>query len=212
MARNHVFGPQPLTAMNNYLNVAQRLFSAGNHEAGLAVLARLAEQSDRARQIIRRLRDLVQRRETTRQVESLAPIIEETSGLALLGSGPAVKLDIRVAQDAAEAVIDKVQIQQVLLNLMRNAIEAMEGLERRELTITTSRAGERVAIHVADSGSGLPDQVRTRLFQPFVTSKPDGMGVGLSVCRAIVDAHGGELYAEDREDGGTIFSLTLPRL
>ena len=85
-------------------------------------------------------------------------------------------------------------------------------MERRELTITTSRAGERVAIHVADTGSGLPDQVRTRLFQPFVTSKPDGMGVGLSVCRAIVDAHGGELYAEDREDGGTIFSLTLPRL
>ena len=124
--------------------------------------------------------------------------IEEASALALVGVGQGLKLDIRVAEDAAEAVIDKIQIQQVLLNLMRNAVEAMADSARRELTISARRAGDMVEISVADTGPGLPEQVRARLFQPFVTTKADGMGVGLSVCRAIVEAHGGELRCRGR--------------
>ena len=122
-----------------------------------------------------------------------------------------MKLDIRVNDDAAEVVIDQIQIQQVLLNLMRNATEAMAASTQRELTITAARAGDMVEISVADTGSGLPESVRARLFQPFVTTKPNGMGVGLSVCRTIVEAHGGELRAEDGAGGGTVFRLTVPR-
>jgi two-component system sensor kinase FixL len=96
------------------------------------------------------------------------------------------------------------------MNLMRNAVEAMAGQDRRELRVSAIRLGEMVEIRVADTGRGLPEQVRVRLFEPFVTTKPDGMGVGLSVCRTIVEAHGGELRGEDGIDGGTVFRLTIP--
>jgi two-component system sensor kinase FixL len=202
---------QPLTAMANYLSGARRLLAAGNHVGASQAIERVGAQADRARQIIQRLRDLVRKGETEKRVESLSQTIEEASALALVGAGPEVKLHIRVAGDAAEACIDKVQIQQVLLNLMRNAVEAMAGSARRELVVSTARAGDMVAISVADTGPGLPEQVRARLFQPFVTTKSTGMGVGLSVCRTIVEAHGGELRAEDAEGGGTVFRLTVPR-
>ena len=201
---------QPLTAMANYLSGARRLFTGGNVEGGLQAMERMAEQSERARQIIQRLRDFARKRETQRRVENLARTIEEASGLAMVGVGSGVRLEIDIAADAVEAFIDKVQIQQVLLNLMRNAIEAMAGLERREIAVSTSRAGDRVAIRVADTGPGLPEQIRARLFEPFMTTKADGMGVGLSICRTIVEAHGGELEAADRDGGGTIFTLTVP--
>ena len=201
---------QPLTAIANYLGAVRRLVAAGSQQGVQQAIERIAAQGDRARQIIQRLRDQVAKRQSTRRVESLSKTIEEACGLALLGVGPGLKLDIRVDRDAAEAVIDKVQIQQVLHNLMRNAAEAMEGSARRELWISTARAGDMVEISVSDTGPGLPKRVRARLFEPFVTTKPNGMGVGLSVCRTIVEAHGGELCAEDGAGGGTIFRLTVP--
>ena len=202
---------QPLTAMTNYLSGIRRLLAAGNQQGVEPALERIAEQVDRAQQIIRRLRDFVSKRETERRVENLLKTIEEATGLALIGIGRDLKLTIRVDDDAAEAVIDKIQIQQVLLNLIRNAAEAMAGSERRELSITTARQGDMVAISVADTGPGLPESVRARLFEPFVTTKTNGMGVGLSVCQSIVHTHGGELHAEDGADGGTVFLLTVPR-
>jgi two-component system, LuxR family, sensor kinase FixL len=202
---------QPLTAMANYLSGARRLLAAGNQQGVEQVLERIAAQGDRAHQIIQRLRDFVNKRETEKRVESLLKTIEEASGLALIGVGQGLKLDIRVDDGAAEAVIDKIQIQQVLLNLIRNATEAMAESVHRELSITTARAGDMVEISVADTGPGLPESVRARLFQPFVSTKPNGMGVGLSVCRTIVEAHGGELRAEDGDGGGTVFLLTVPR-
>ena len=102
-------------------------------------------------------------------------------------------MNIRINDDADEAVIDKVQIQQVLINLMRNAVQAMAHLEKRELAVMARRLDEMVEIRVADSGPGLPEQVRNRLFEPLVTTKPDGMGLGLSVCRTIIEAHGGKI-------------------
>ena len=173
-----------------------------------SLLERIADQGDRARQIIRRIRDHVVKRETDRRIENHT--IEEASGLALLGVGQGLKLEIRVDDDAKQAVIDKVQIQQVLVNLVRNAAQAMGDSMRRELSIATARAGGMVEISVSDTGPGLPETVRAKLFEPFVTTKPDGMGVGLSVCRTIIEAHGGELRAEDCADGGTIFRLTVP--
>jgi two-component system sensor kinase FixL len=202
---------QPLTASINYLNGARRLLAAGDLEGVGQAIERIAAQSERARQIIQRLRDMARRGETERRTESLSKTIEEASALALTGVGRNLKLDIRIADDADEALIDKIQIQQVLFNLMRNAVEAMAGSARRELSISTARAGEMVEIRVADTGPGLAEQVRARLFQPFVTTKPGGMGVGLSVCRTIVEAHGGELRAEEAVGGGTAFRLTVPR-
>ncbi len=199
---------QPLTAMANYLSGIRRLLAAGNQQGAELAMERVAEQADRARQIIQRLRDLVKKGEPERRVESLLRTIEEATALALVGVGQGLKLDIYVDGDAAEAVIDK--IQQVLLNLMRNAAEAMANSVQRELSITTARAGDMVEISVADTGPGLPEVVRARLFQPFVTTKPTGMGVGLSVCRAIVEAHGGELRTEAAGGGGTVFRLTVP--
>jgi two-component system sensor kinase FixL len=201
---------QPLAAMANYINGARRLFAAGNQPAGQQAIERVAEQADRARQIIRRLRDLVRKSESEKQRESVLVTIEEATALALVGVGQGLKLDIRVAEDASQAMIDKVQIQQVLINLMRNAVEAMATVSKRELTVSATRLGDMVEIRVTDSGPGLPEPVRAKLFQPFVTTKPDGMGVGLSVCRAIVEAHGGELHGGDAVGGGTVFRFTVP--
>jgi two-component system, LuxR family, sensor kinase FixL len=201
---------QPLTAMASYLSGIRRLLAAGNQDAALQAMAKVVEQGDRARHIIQRIRDHVSKRETERQLEDLATIIEEAGDLALIGIDQELKLEIRVNREAAEALIDKIQIQQVLLNLIRNAAEAMAGLERREILIATARAGDMIEISVADTGSGLPDAVRARLFEPFVTTKPNGMGVGLSVCRTIIEAHGGTLQAESGVDGGMVFRLTVP--
>ncbi|HTW28939.1 MAG TPA: PAS domain S-box protein [Acetobacteraceae bacterium] len=201
---------QPLTAMINYLSGARRLFAAGNSEQALQALERIAEQAERARMIIQRLRDLVRKGETERGVESLVKTIEAASALALAGVGHRLKLELRIADDATEAVIDKVQVQQVLLNLIRNAVEAMAHSQRRELVVSTRRADDMVEIAVADSGPGLPPEVQARLFQPFVTTKPHGLGVGLSVCRTIVEAHGGALHAEAAADRGTVFRFTVP--
>jgi two-component system sensor kinase FixL len=104
-----------------------------------------------------------------------------------------------------------VQIQQVVLNLVRNAIEAMEAVDRRELTITTRSIGDKIETSVADTGPGIAPELADRLFQPFVTTKKSGMGLGLSICREIVEAHHGHLTAAARPSGGTVFRLTLPK-
>jgi two-component system, LuxR family, sensor kinase FixL len=202
---------QPLAAMANYINGARRLFASGNQAGGQAAIERVAEQAERARQIIRRLRELAKKGDSDMLPENVLVTIEEASALALAGGGRGLRFKIDVAADAARAVIDRIQIQQVLLNLMRNAIEAMGDAARRELSIGAIRLGDRIEISVSDSGPGLPASVRARLFEPFVTTKPEGMGVGLSICRAIVDAHGGQIVVDDAPGGGTIFRFTIAR-
>lgn len=202
---------QPLMAIASYLGGARRLLAAGNQQGAQQAMQRIAEQGDRAQQIIQRLREHTRKRDMERRSESLLRTIEEASTLAGIGVAKRLKLAIRVDDDATEVVIDKIQIQQVLLNLIRNAAEAMKDSVRCELSITATRAVDMVEICVADTGPGLQDSVRARLFQPFVTTKCDGMGVGLSVSRTIVEMHGGELRAEDGVDGGTVFRLTVPR-
>jgi two-component system sensor kinase FixL len=201
---------QPLAAMTIYLNGIRRLIAAGNGAAAQEAIERVIAQADRARQIIERLRELVRRGEAKRRMEQLPRLIEEAVALALVGSGQDLKLAIAVAENATEAEIDKIQIQQVLLNLIRNAAEAMAHLRERRLDISVVRVGEVVEFSVADTGPGLAEEVRERLFQPFVTTKPSGMGVGLSVCRTIIEAHGGTIRAEAAPGGGTVFRFTLP--
>ena len=206
---------QPLTAATNYLQAA-RLFLAKGDSAALertsTVIDNSLAQVTRATQIIQRLRDFVRRGETEQRAEDVGNIIEEASGLALIGAKErGVKVQLRALPQLPQVLIDKVQIQQVVVNLMRNAIEAMEGSERRELTISAAMAGEdAVGISVVDTGPGIAPEIADRLFQPFITTKAHGMGVGLSICRSIVEAHGGKLRTEPNPGGGTVFSFTVP--
>ncbi len=205
---------QPLSAIANYMKGSRRLLEDRTDDDSSVIrdaMEKAAEQSLRAGQIIRRLRDFVARGETERRIESVKKLVEEASALALVGAkehGVRVKFQIDAARDLV--LVDKVQIQQVLLNLIRNAIEAMAESPRRELLIASRPDGEMVEIFVADSGPGIAPEIADQLFQPFVTTKRLGMGVGLSISRSIVESHGGQIVVEPNKGGGTVFRFTMP--
>lgn len=206
---------QPLTAISNYLKGSRRLLERmeGEHVEMLRdAVSKAADQALRAGQIIRHLREFVARGESERRIESLPKLIEDASTLALVGArehGIAVSFRLDPAADLVLA--DRIQIQQVLVNLMRNAIEVMsEGGAVRRLDIATGAGPEDlVEVTVADTGAGLAPEVARQLFQPFVTTKRKGMGLGLSICRTIVEAHGGKIWVDSPPAGGTIFHFTL---
>ena len=177
-------------------------------------IERAAEQALRAGQIIRRLRQFVSRGESERLPENLAKLIEEASALALVGAKETgVRVNFAFDPRVTFVLVDKIQIQQVILNLVRNAIEAMQEMPHRELTISTVEADDAmVEIGVADSGPGIAEEIAHQLFQPFITTKAHGMGVGLSISRTIIEAHGGRLWVEPNPGGGTIFRLTVKAL
>lgn len=205
---------QPLTATASYLNGARRLLDGGKPEdipIARGAVDSAAEQVLRAGQIIKRLREFVARGESDRQAENLVKLIEEASALALVGARETgAQISFAFDPSVGFVLVDRIQIQQVILNLVRNAIEAMQEVETRELEIST-RWVDLVTVEIAvkDSGPGIAPEIAEKLFQPFMTTKPQGMGVGLSISRTIVEAHGGRLWAEPNPDGGTIFRLTL---
>src|ERR1700758_4451179 len=205
---------QPLLAIVGYMKGSRRLLESGAEDRSALLrdaMDKAGDQALRAGQIIRRLREFVGRGDSERRIESVKKLIEEASALALVGTkdqGIRVRFQFDPAVDLV--VVDKVQIQQVLLNLLRNAVEAMEASPRRELVISTAAGDdEMVAVSVADTGSGIAPDLMSQLFQPFVTNKRHGMGVGLSICRTIVEAHGGQITVEPNPAGGTIFRFTL---
>jgi two-component system, LuxR family, sensor kinase FixL len=207
---------QPLSAIANYLTGGRRLLARSPPDTARAseAMGKAADQALRAGQIIRSLREFVSRGEGERQIESLSKLVEEASALALIG---AKELGVRVSyrfDPAVDLVLaDKVQIQQVTLNLVRNAIDAMMTSPRRALTIATDlgEGDDFARVSVADTGPGLRPEIADRLFQPFMTTKPQGMGVGLSISRTIVEAHGGRIWVESSGDGAT-FHFTLRRV
>lgn len=206
---------QPLTAIANYLQGCRRLLAAAGNEQSKIIseaIDKAADQTLRAGQIIRRLRDLVTRGESEKKAESLTKLIEEASALALVGAKELnVSAKLRLNSKVDLVVVDKIQIQQVILNLIRNAVDAMAMSPVRELTISTMPAEDNlVAVEVADTGSGLSPEVASQLFQPFITTKSQGMGVGLSISRTIIHAHGGKIWADSNPEGGTTFHFTLP--
>jgi two-component system sensor kinase FixL len=206
---------QPLTAIANYLKGCRRILQRmeGQDVAMLeGAVSQAADQALRAGQVIRHLREFVARGESERHIEGLPKLIEEASALALVGAREeGIRVSFRLDPNAPLVLADRIQIQQVLLNLIRNAIEAMQGSPRRELVIATQampKAG-LVEISVGDSGTGIEREVLERLFQPFVTTKKHGMGVGLSICRTIVESHGGKIWIESEVGQGTTFRFTL---
>jgi len=210
---------QPLTAIVNYLQASRRLLRAQMGAVPPRVeeaLEKAVAQADRAGAIIRRLRQFVGKGENERRLADLNNVVEEASALALVGAREqGVRVMLELASDLPLVALDKIQIQQVVLNLVRNAIEAMSATDERLLTIGTgqdAKQGRRplAEVRISDTGSGLAPVVLNQLFQPFVTTKEGGMGVGLSICRSIVEAHGGQIWAESNPRGGTSFTFTVP--
>jgi two-component system sensor kinase FixL len=206
---------QPLSAIANYLKGSRRLLGTSADERSTILrdaLDKAADQALRAGQIIRRLRDFVARGESERRVEDAKKLIEEASALALVGAKDrGVRVTFKFDPGVGYVLADRVQIQQVLLNLMRNAIEAMEDSDRRDLVISAAALPDNlVEIGVSDTGAGIAPEISAQLFQPFVTTKSQGMGVGLSISRTIVEAHGGSIAQRPNPGGGTAFSFTLP--
>jgi two-component system, LuxR family, sensor kinase FixL len=206
---------QPLAAISNYMKGSRKLL-AGSADPNTPkienAMDRAAEQALRAGQIIRRLRDFVSRGESEKRVESLSKLIEEAGALGLAGAREQnVQLRFNLNPEADLVLADRVQIQQVLVNLFRNALEAMAHAPRRELIATNFKvADDMIEIEVSDTGPGFHDDVKPNLFQTFFTTKETGMGVGLSISRSIIEAHGGRMWAENNASGGATFRFTLP--
>jgi two-component system sensor kinase FixL len=207
---------QPLTAIASYAEAAGDLLDRPdeeNMELLREAFADMAAQSLRAGAIVRRLRDFVARGEVAKTVEDLPTLINEASALALVGSREKqISAQFSYAPDATPVLVDKVQIQQVLINLMRNAIEAMESSPVRRLSVTTALVdAQTVQVSVSDTGPGISEEIEERLFEAFASTKAQGMGLGLSICRTIIEAHGGRIRAQAADGGGTEFQFTLVR-
>lgn len=205
---------QPLAALSNFISGTKRI--ADNPDVPRSVLVEALDGAEaaalRAGEILRRLRDMVSRGKVSVGAEHLPQLIEEACVLAFVDEdalGVHHRLDLD--PNAAWVRVDRIQIQQVLINLVRNAVEAMAGSDVREVVIATRVAGAMVEVEVVDSGAGIAAEHMGSLFSEFMTTKSGGMGLGLPISRTIVEANGGEIRAENREGGGASFLFTLPR-
>ena len=206
---------QPLSAIANYVHGCARLLKDLDDAVAVRLrdaLEETAKQSLRAGQIIRQLREFVTKGETEKAPENIRTLVEEAGALALAGSREKGVRAVFDFQPGADIVfVDRIQIQQVLTNLMRNAIEAMQTSPRRELVVRTEQSGEdEVTVFVDDTGPGISSEIAAELFKPFTTTKPGGMGIGLSISRRIIEAHGGTMTVSASTAGGARFRFTLP--
>ena len=207
---------QPLTAIANYASAGRDLMEDARPESNELIREALAEtvkEAIRAGQIVRRLRDFVSKGELATQILSLGKLINDATTLGLIGAREnGIEWTIEIESGINNVLADRVQIQQVMVNLMRNAIEAMDNSPAKKLAIRARRKGnDHVEISVADTGHGVPVEMIDHLFQPFMSTKAKGMGLGLSICRTIVEAHGGRLSVYSDSESGAIFTFTLTR-
>ncbi|MBK8318622.1 MAG: PAS domain S-box protein [Betaproteobacteria bacterium] len=207
---------QPLSAIANYCAGCVKRMQAGNYrfEDLLAAMQKAGEQAERAGKIIRRMRDMVKKSDPKCLPVSLQELIDETRAFAdIEAQRSGTQIAVRIPENLPRIVVDRIMIEQVLLNLVKNGIESMGDIpfDRRHLSIQARVLDERMLeIAVADQGHGLPEEDVERIFAPFYTTKPDGMGIGLAICRSIIEFHQGRLWVEAGRDGGTIFRFTVP--
>jgi len=208
---------QPLTAVANYARAGQLLLEAGRSGEISDVLDKVATEARRAGAVVRRLRDFFKTGHTRRDPVAILPLVVETIGeVEERARRQSCRLEYAIPADLPPVRGDGVQLQVVLRNLLINALDAVapESMgsldEDPEVTLTAHREDDEVLIQVVDNGPGILPQFRDRLFDPFATSKPQGMGLGLAISRAIVEAHGGRLWAESPSAGGSRFCLALP--
>lgn len=207
---------QPLTSAIAYMRGCLRLLAQQQHDPGLLRdgLAQAAEQAERAGEVLLRLRDFVTRKTFEPKAVPVAALIG--SAVRLMRTDAAsegVAIEIHASPDLPHVYVDEVQIEQVLLNLLRNAVDAMKGenVMQPSISIEAHEFGvDRIEICVSDNGPGVPVDAREKIFQPFETSKPNGMGLGLAISRTIVQAHGGELRLSPARLGGATFAFDLP--
>jgi two-component system sensor kinase FixL len=205
---------QPLTAIANYVATGRDLAVQAlpeNSEIIQEALGEAAKEALRAGQIIRRMRDFVSKGELQLQILPLSELIDDATTLGLMGAREkGVSWSIEIEPGVDQVMADRVQVRQVMVNLIRNAIEAMEGQPTRLLTIAARPHGvDMMEIMVADTGNGISEEMQDQLFLPFISTKARGMGLGLSICRTIVEAHGGQMTVESGANGGATFKFTL---
>ena len=189
---------------------------AGNYrfEDLLAAMQKAADQAERAGKIIRRMRDMVRKSDPIRQPIPFAELIDEARAFAdIEAQRTGTQIIVRLPENLPKILVDRIMIEQVLLNLLKNGIEAMGNIpvERRRLTIDAHPIdGRMMEISVGDQGHGLAEEDIEKIFAPFYTTKPEGMGIGLAICRSIIEFHQGRLWVEPRREGGTVFRFTVP--
>lgn len=206
---------QPLAAISSYNTGCLNKLDGGEYSAAelAPVLRKIGQQAQRAGQIIRRVHDFVRRSEPNRESCDVNSIIEDALGLMepdTRRQGTAIVSAL--SAHLPPVMADRVMVEQLVLNLMRNGMDAMRGLpqERRRLVISSAPAGNAVEVAIADHGCGIPPEIAVKLFEPFYTTKSEGMGMGLNICRSIIELHKGRLWFEANPAGGTIFRFTLP--
>ena len=210
---------QPLTAVGNSVGAIEILLRGEGKPFDEQMRARLTRaaaqahgQAVRAGEIIRRLREFLGRGEADTSEVNLAVLVDDAMALALPNPAAArVQTKIDIPEAARRVLVDRLQIEQVMVNLIRNALEAMRSQDRpRRLTVLASTRGGMAEVSVRDTGPGVPPEVVEKLFAPFQSTKSDGMGVGLSICRRIIEAHGGAMWLAPGDTGGADFRFTLP--
>ena len=206
---------QPLAAIATYLQIIGRGLKAPDEDHTERIneaVEKAHDQADRAGAILQGLREMTESGETQRSLEDVNQVVQEAAALGLAdASATGIVVHEHLADDLPQVLINRVQIQQVILNLIRNGVEAMSQSDTRVLTISTAPlGGDLIEVSVGDTGEGVPEEIAGRLFDALVTSKPDGMGVGLSISRSIIESHGGTLAAGEPPEGGMTFCFTLP--
>lgn len=203
---------QPLTAIQNYAVGSRTMLNGGEEGWGMLdnALKAIGENALRAGEVIRRLRDMTERGMVRKEVFDLEEAVREAAELARSGDCEKVGLSYDFIP-GARAVADRIQVQQVLLNLIRNACEACEQAECPEVCIATAQRNEWLEVRVRDAGEGVSSEALPTLFEPFISTKPEGMGLGLSISRTIVESQGGRIWAENEPGGGAVFCFTLPK-
>ncbi len=202
---------QPLTAINNYSMGAVAMLKAGNTQPQrlLEALEKAAQQAERAGKIISRIREFVKRSEPRRQRVPVSRILDNAIGFAEIDARKRqIDIEARLPDALPDVMADPILIEQVLLNLLKNGVEAMETSDYHILHVVVSVQHPLIEIAVIDRGHGLRDP--ERLFEPFYSTKSEGLGMGLNICRTIIESHHGRLWATENPDGGTIFRFTLP--